>query len=198
MAKQVFLSGHGGWKPKNGFTQVPKGCKINFYTSFAKNLITGMEYMILEGTYTTVDRTIDQFMSCPNMQLSAQPDDWTRTSKEKLATRHDADCILLPSPPGGLSLAGLFELWMHEDLPPVEFHWLACQTRGLKQVGGRSGAAREAPHRSRSRKSPVLGPGARATRSTHPKRVPNEKPIRRRVHPGRPVVDLQRIPVKRI
>jgi hypothetical protein len=138
MSKHIFLSGHGGWKPKNGYTQVPKGCQINFYTNFAKNLITGMEHQILAGTYNTIDRTIAEYKSCPNMQLSEQPDDWTTTAKAKLALRNDPNCLLLESPHEGIALADLFEAWTTGNLPGVEFHWLACQTLGLKPVGGRA------------------------------------------------------------
>ncbi|MDX2151854.1 MAG: hypothetical protein SFV54_14035 [Bryobacteraceae bacterium] len=137
MAKHVFLSGHGGWKPSQGYTNVPKGCKIHFYTNFAKNLITGMEYQILEGTYNTIDRTIEEYKSCPDMRLSAQDDSWTKKSEASLAKRNDSNCVLLPSPPGGLLLSELFKLWNDSQLPGVEFHWLACQTLGLSQVGGR-------------------------------------------------------------
>jgi len=138
MPIQLFLSGHGGWKPVNGYTQVPKGCSITFYTNFAKNLITGMEYQILAGTYHESDRTIREYMSCPNMQLSAQDDDWTQKSRSELAKRHDANCVLFESPPDGLALADLFEAWVGQNLPAVDFHWMACQTLQLKKVGGRA------------------------------------------------------------
>ena len=44
MARKIFLSGHGGWEPSQGYTKLPKGCKIHFYTHFAKNMMTGMEH----------------------------------------------------------------------------------------------------------------------------------------------------------
>ncbi|HBY60253.1 MAG TPA: hypothetical protein DEH78_10545 [Solibacterales bacterium] len=137
MAKHVFLSGHGGWKPGQGYTTVPRGCRIHFYTHFAKNLITGMEHKILDGSYNTIDHTVEEYKSCPNLRLSHQEDSWTQKSQAKLATRGDPNCILLPSPPTGFSLAELFQEWNDSQLPGVEFHWLACQTLGLKQVGGR-------------------------------------------------------------
>jgi len=138
MSRHIFLSGHGGWKPDQGYTQVPKGCRIHFYTNFAKNLITGMEYQILEGTYNTIDRTIEEYMSCPNMKLSAQDGSWTTKSENSLAKRNDPNCLLLPSPPEGITLAELFKGWTENSLPGVDFHWMACQTLGLNKVGGRS------------------------------------------------------------
>ena len=135
--KQVFLSGHGGWTPQQGYTQVPKGCKINFYTHFAKNLITGMEYKILEGSYNEIERTIEEYKQCPNMKLSGQEASWTQKSKDKLKGRTDIDWALLTPPEKGFySLSSVFK-YFAEKRESVEFHWMACQTLGLKQVGGR-------------------------------------------------------------
>lgn len=138
MANHIFLSGHGGWEPSQGYTQVPRGCKVHFYTHFAKNLITGMEYKILEGTYNNIERTIDEFMMCPNMLLSEQEESWTQASRAALARRNDPDCVLLPAPSEGFTLNQLFSAWADAGLDSAEFHWLACQTLKLRQVGGRN------------------------------------------------------------
>lgn len=139
MTQHFFLSGHGGWVPSQGYAQVPKGCKVHFYTHFAKNLITGMEHKILSGSYNTIERTIEEFRVCPNMRLSPQPDDWTETAERKLATRNDPDCHLIVCDPGEpVTLDELFEEFSDQELGDgAEFHWLACQTLSLAQVGGR-------------------------------------------------------------
>jgi hypothetical protein len=136
--KQVFLSGHGGWTPKQGYTNVPKGCKINFYTNFAKNLITGMEYQILDGSYTNIDRTINEYMQCPNMLLSGQDKSWTDKSKERLKNRNDIDWALITPPEKGRHMLSSIFAYFETKSEAVEFHWLACQTLQLKQVGGRA------------------------------------------------------------
>ena len=133
---QAFLSGHGGWTAAQGYVQVPKGCKVHFYTNFAKNLITGMEYMILEGTYTEIDRTIDEYHQCPNMKLSSQDKSWTDKSSAKLKARKDIDWALVTAPAGkSVTLNDVFEYYKQKN-QVAEFHWLACQTLGLQQVGG--------------------------------------------------------------
>lgn len=136
MAKQVFLSGHGGWKPAQGFTQVPRGCRVHFYTDFAKNLITGMEYRILNGSWTTISRTVQEFMSCPDMLLSPQDATWTARSRRELAARNDPNCFLLVAPPGGRRLSEIFR--NVKAGVGYDFHWMACQTLGLTKVGGRA------------------------------------------------------------
>jgi hypothetical protein len=137
MAIEVFLSGHGGWKPANGYTTVPKGCSIAFYTNFAKNLITGMEYKILEGSWTQTDRVIEEFKSCPNMLLSKQDADWTERSRKMLNLRNDPTAKLLTTPTS-IDLSDFFEYWVKKGAGPANFHWMACQTLQLKQSGGRN------------------------------------------------------------
>ena len=36
MPAKVVIGGHGGWTPADGYTKVPKGCSIAFYTEFSK------------------------------------------------------------------------------------------------------------------------------------------------------------------
>ena len=134
--RQIFLSGHGGWTPKQGYTSVPKGCKINFYTHFAKNLITGMEYQILEGKYTEIERTIDEFNQCPNMILSGQEASWTERSKNKLKHRNDIDWGLITPPEHGRYALSQIFAYYEKKQEAVELHWMACQTLGLKSAGG--------------------------------------------------------------
>lgn len=134
--KQVFLSGHGGWTPDKGYTAVPAGCKINFYTDFAKLLMTDMEYQILDGTYSDVERTIEEFKQCPNMTLYAQATSWTEESKKRLQSRNDIDWALVTL--GGnkrIQLSSVFKYFANKQ-ENAEFHWLACQDLGLKAVGG--------------------------------------------------------------
>ena len=57
----IFISAHGALKPAFGYTKVPRGVTVVFYTHFAKNLITGMEYKVLEGSYLENDRSITEF-----------------------------------------------------------------------------------------------------------------------------------------
>lgn len=136
--RQIFLTGHGGWKPSQGYTKVPKGCKINFYTHFAKNLITGMEYKILEGSYADIERTINQFMTCPNMVLSGQDVSWTEASKKRLKGRQDIDWGLITPPVKGRHQLSQIFAYFEKKQEEVEFHWMACQTLQLRQVGGRA------------------------------------------------------------
>jgi hypothetical protein len=139
----IFISGHGGWKPEYGFTQVPRGVKVHFYTHFAKNLMTDMEYRILDGSFTDKDRTIEEYAQCPNMRASGQPDSWTETSENKLNKAVWGNDSMVVGVPEG-DAANLAELFKELDVlmngvdETLEIHWLACSTVQLKQVGGRS------------------------------------------------------------
>ena len=139
--QHLFLSGHGGWKPGYGYTQVPRGITVRFYTDFAKNLMTGMEYNILDGSYTTVAREVGEFMQCPNMQISGQDDAWTARSEARLNQVYWGDESMVVGVPEGQSgkLNQFFERLKDTMSQGDEgvIHWLACSTLQLKQVGGR-------------------------------------------------------------
>jgi len=135
MTKKYFLSGHGGWEPKDGYTTVPKGCTVVFYTDFAKCLMTGAEHQILAGTYNKVERTVEEFKLTPNMVLHPQPADWTQTARKKLALRNDKDCRLI-TVKRKASLEELFKILVGPNDTDIEFHWMACQALELNEVGG--------------------------------------------------------------
>lgn len=72
MAITVFLCGHGGWNPDDGYFELPKGCSLEFIVHHAKLLPTQDMYKVCGGTYTgTSDRTVGEFKSAPNMSWSA-------------------------------------------------------------------------------------------------------------------------------
>ncbi|MCC5974228.1 MAG: hypothetical protein JJT81_09260 [Rubellimicrobium sp.] len=104
--------------------------------------MTDMEYKILEGSYTTVDRVIGEFSACPNMRLSGQDDDWTKKSVSALNKAHwgdDAKVIGMPKGESGKldELFGPLTGVMRQS-DTLTIHWLACSTLALNQVGGRS------------------------------------------------------------
>lgn len=136
----VFISGHGGWKPEYGYTRTPRGVSVVFYTHFAKNLMTGMEYQILAGKFTKADRVIGEFSNCPNMQISGQPQEWTTKSEAALNKGHwGEESAVMGAPPGEADyLSALFEM-LAEDMSQgdsLTIHWLACSALMLNKQGG--------------------------------------------------------------
>ena len=137
----VFLSGHGGWHPKLGYTKVPAGCSVNFYTHFAKLLITGMEYRILRGDYNQVESNFPQFSMVPNMKLYGQPEAWTQKSENELQSNAwgaNAMIYALDDEDDETTLSEIFaEINENPRLPEdLEFHWLACSEVQLRKAGG--------------------------------------------------------------
>ncbi len=138
----LFLSGHGGWKPSFGYTQTPRGVSVVFYTHFAKNLMTDMEDKILQGSYTQSERVIGEFSTCPNMEISGQPAAWTANSESKLNRAYWGNDAQVFGVPDGEE-ANLDELFT--DLTKkmsqgdtLTLHWLACSTLELNPQGGKA------------------------------------------------------------
>ncbi len=138
--KHVFLSGHGGWTPQFGYTTVPRGMAVYFYTHFAKALAIGMEELILTGAYTATDRIIGEFLQCPNMRLSGQPAAWTALSEASLNKDFWGEKSVVFGMPekkrfhlSGF-LAGAAGAMQPGD--QVAVHWMACSSLQLNPVGG--------------------------------------------------------------
>ena len=69
-----FLTGHGGWKPKDGYFDVPKGTEVKFYTQNAKLMLSTDVYKIVDGSYTgDPTSVVGEFRKCQDMTL--YPDD---------------------------------------------------------------------------------------------------------------------------
>ena len=46
---KIFLCGHGGWNPGDGYAKVPAGSTLTFYTQNAKLLKGGDDYKVIAG-----------------------------------------------------------------------------------------------------------------------------------------------------
>lgn len=137
----IFIHGHGTWKPVNGFTVVPKNSSITFYTHFAKLLNATMAYPILRNTFTgESERTIPAYMMVPNMTLSSLTAAQRHTAGTIFAAGAGRNLYMLPAAPPTkrVTLEAVMERFRKiTDLDlELRFHWLACQHLGLKAVGG--------------------------------------------------------------
>jgi hypothetical protein len=139
MATTVFLHGHGSWAPIMGYTSVPKGCSVSFYTHFAKLLNQTMVTQILDNTYTgELDRTIGAFGSVPNLRMSSLTAS-QKTWAEDKANITGLTVVILPAAPPTVRWT-LIELmdWCVENIgKDLDFRWLCCQSLTLKDQGGR-------------------------------------------------------------
>lgn len=145
--RTIYLCGHGSWNPGNGFTTMPKGCSMTFYTHHAKTMLQDAVEQIVGGQYHgEPHQVISQYMSVPNMTLSADDRDNVVDTRNALATN--------PAPNAhvwfvrqNLSLSQLFDRygdriwrWTFAD-QGVAFHWTCCRyvdSPNLR-VRGRSG-----------------------------------------------------------
>lgn len=140
MPTTVFLHGHGNWAPSMGYTTVPKGCTISFYTHFAKLLNGSMVEQILDNNYIgELERTIGPFGTVPNLRLSSL----TQAQRDWAIQKADASGLLLVTLPAAppnhrMSLEELMA-WCVENIgSELDFRWLCCQSLSLTQTGGRA------------------------------------------------------------
>jgi hypothetical protein len=126
----VFLIGHGNWYPSDGFTTVPAGTSITFYTQNAKLLHKSVALKIVDGTTTfEPDGTHGPFRTIPNMTLSFFSDEDNQEFRDR-AKKRDGGYTLFFAPKGGK--VKLSELFQRSEFIGKELIWLACRSLDLK------------------------------------------------------------------
>jgi hypothetical protein len=123
-----------------GYTTVPKGCSISFYTHFAKLLNWSMVEQILDNNYLgELERTIGPFGTVPNLQLSSLTQDQYQRAFDKVAVSGLVLVSLPPAPPVIRTTLEKAMAWCVENIgSELDFRWLCCQSLSLTQVGGRA------------------------------------------------------------
>ena len=127
--KHYFLSGHGTWEPKNGYTKLPKGCTIHFYSHFAKTISTKFSRMIMRGDYDTKELSIGEYKMCPNLELSVQNIKWNLLDQKALEKRSNKEECLLYFISDKILLDQIFANIENKgglSETEIEFHWMAC------------------------------------------------------------------------
>lgn len=127
---RIFLCGHGGWNPADGYAKVPARSSLTFYTQNAKLLKGGDDYAVIQGTFWgQPDSVIRAFHTCPNMRL--YPDDPTVVAYSE-SIKQAGTRLLWSNHANGLLLSKIFE-----DNPGNDFIWACCRHVAMKrEVGG--------------------------------------------------------------
>lgn len=132
----IFLAGHGEWEiNKNGFTRVPKGITVTFYTEFSKNMFTADMLAIIGGTYGGQPKDVyDSGAQVPNYTL--YPDTVNEPQCRQLVKqRNDPNYGIMMVCAGATST---LEKLMSILSPGTNVIWCACRYTGLKDTGGKT------------------------------------------------------------
>jgi len=125
MAK-VFLCGHGGYTPADGWATLPAKSSITFYTPHQKLLKGGDDYKIIQGAFGEPDSVVGEFHSCPNLRL--YPDDPTVVSHSE-SIKQQGSVLYWSSKDDGELLTDIFK-----KHPGSEFIWAACRHVNFKNA----------------------------------------------------------------
>lgn len=132
----VYLAGHGSWDIKEGgFTTVPKGVCVSFYTDSNKNMFTTDMFSLISGTYSgEVRQLYREGSQVPNYTL--YPDTQNEPQcRQLIKDRHDRDFGLLMVIGGQTSnLKKLMSIMG----PGTNVIWACCRGSELTRVGGRT------------------------------------------------------------
>jgi hypothetical protein len=136
---RIFLTGHGGWVPNNGFFSLPAATRVVFYTENAKHMLASDVRLIVGGKYPHApNQVVESFMSCQDMTL--YPDDDSETANTLAALRGNPDCehcdvIGVPVPTQMRKIVNAY--------PGHEFVWACCRDLSLSSTPGDDTRARD-------------------------------------------------------
>ena len=131
-ARKNFICGHGAWDPKNGYTQVPKNCRLTFYTENAKWMNSHEVFKLIQGNETLSPVSVHgPYKTVPNMTF--YPDDAPLKAYSKAIKPADVDLIFTNHAPGR-QLSHLLALLGKASIN-FELVWACCRDLSLNATG---------------------------------------------------------------
>jgi hypothetical protein len=136
---RIFLTGHGGWKPKDGFFSLPAKTRVVFYTENAKLMFASDVRLIVAGKYPHApNQVVEEFMNCQDMTL--YPDDESEINPTLSALMNNPDrdlCDVVRVTQPTLMSA------IVTKNPGHEFVWTCCRDLSMKSTPGDDSLARD-------------------------------------------------------
>lgn len=137
MPLDIFIHMHGSWSPEDGYAFVPKGCRVTFWSPFAKLMHKTMVEALLEDKWTgKAERVVTEYKAVPNMKLSPLTPAQLAGDKLKYSTK-PGRVYVSTNKASSLDLT-MKDLRTEHASEELNFHWLCCQELELKLAGGRT------------------------------------------------------------
>ena len=139
---KIFLTGHGGHTPENGFFALPRNCTVTFYTMYAKLMLESDVYELVSGRHTgDYHQRVEAYMSCPNMTLYKDDDYMVPKTMNALSQNPDgSSCRVMCANFLGEDEVNLEDLveGVCRGIPneQLDFVWTCCQDLSLRHVQG--------------------------------------------------------------
>lgn len=129
MALKLFMCGHGAWAPDDGFTEVPKGCSVTFYTYNAKTMLQGAVNEIVSGRYTgDYHQKVEEYKQVQNMTLYPDDEPLRKSTQKELLKNPDPDtnCFFTKTP---TTLEQFFKVYGDQiaKLGGIDVVWTCCR-----------------------------------------------------------------------
>ena len=146
MPLTVFMVGHGAWRPKDGFFQLPSNCSFSMVVDVGKVLHHDDQTLVCAGVFRrdyarVIGGEGSCTRTCPN--LTWQGDEEAKLADCRLGLSHnkkDQPAIMLcpPQSGGGVKLSEFFKnAWAqmapdyHARFGEVHFVWNCCSYAAL-------------------------------------------------------------------
>jgi hypothetical protein len=143
--RTLYLCGHGGWKMKDGFISLPKGCDFKFYSHAHKTIYQGAVEKMVAGEYEGWSDDFSEYQRIQNMTLYADDPPNIEPTEQALKSNPDKNarvCFLNYFGVKEMTLKEFFKLYNIQACAPVLFVWSCCrytEVRKSQAFGGKYG-----------------------------------------------------------
>ena len=135
----VFVFGHGGWTPNDGYAQVPANTSISFFTEANRLMSVDFAVKLMSGTAGVVepDMQVGAFRSVQNMRLYPAPEFHGQVLQAISLAGANVQVRIVQNP-AGVRLQTLLT-----ELKGNDITWIACRALQLKVVQTRIGGVQQ-------------------------------------------------------
>ncbi|HEX8985204.1 MAG TPA: hypothetical protein VF767_07230 [Bryobacteraceae bacterium] len=135
----VFVFGHGGWTPSDGYTQVPANTSIRFFTEANRLMSVDFAVRLMSGTAGVVepDLQVGAYHSVQNLRLHPAPE-FHGQVLHAIGLAGVNVQIKVVQNPAGVRLQNLLAQLKGNDIT-----WIACRALQLQVVRTRIGGVQQ-------------------------------------------------------
>ncbi len=131
----IFVFGHGGWAPNDGYTQVPPKTSVRFFTEGNRLMSVDFAVRLMSGNAPGAqpDMEASAYRSVQNLRLYPAPE-FHGEVQHAIALAGGGVQVRIVQDPNGVTLARLLA-----ELKGNNITWIACRALGLHKVKTRVG-----------------------------------------------------------
>ncbi len=135
----IFVFGHGGWQPNDGYAQVPANTTVRFYTDPNRLMTVDFAVQLISGTAQNAqpDEQAGAYRSVQNLRLYPAPE-FHGDVLHAIALAGGGASVRIVQNPAGVTVQELLN-----ELKGNNITWIACRALQMNEQQTRIGGVEQ-------------------------------------------------------